>query len=50
MKRTPKYNFHFIFYFFMIETILCELDECEFDKPIKMGNNCLSNYCTKSQF
>ena len=25
-------------------------DECEFDKPIKIENNCLSTYCTKSQF
>ena len=50
MKEIPKVNFHILFYFFIIETILFHLDECEFDKPIKMGNNCLSTYCTKSQF
>ena len=28
----------------------CELEECEKDKPIKFGTECLSKYCTESQF
>lgn len=45
-----KYNLYFLLNFFIIKTILCQSDECEFDTPIKMGNNCLSTYCNKSKF
>ena len=50
MKNIPKYNFYILFYFFILKIILCQIDECEFDKPIKKGNNCLSTFCTKLNF
>jgi hypothetical protein len=34
----------------IIKFILCELNECERDKPIKKGTQCLSTYCSNSQF
>ena len=50
MIKIHNYNLHILLKFIIIKTILSQLDECEFDKPIKVGNNCLSTYCTKSQF
>ena len=50
MAKILNYNFHILLNFFIIKTILCQSDECEFDKPIKIGNDCLSTYCTKLQF
>ena len=50
MKIIIKNILHIFFCFFIIKAILCHSDECEFDKPIKKGNNCSSIYCNKSQF
>ena len=50
MIKIYIYNIHFLLFFFIIKTILCQSDECEFDKPIKIGNDCLSTYCTELQF
>ena len=50
MIKIHKYNLHIILNYFILKTILCQLDECEFDKPLKMGNNCLSTYFSKLQF
>ena len=50
MKNIPIYNFHILLYFFIIKSIICQSDECEFDKPLKMGNNYLSTYFSILQF
>ena len=50
MKNIPIYNFHILLNFCIIKSIICQADECEFDKPIKIGNNCSSTYCSKLQF
>ena len=34
----------------IIKFILCELNECERETPIKKGDQCLSTYCSKSEF
>ena len=39
-----------IFIFILLKIILCETDECKREKPIKMGNSCLLDFCSKSQF
>ena len=38
------------FYFVIIKFIFCQLNECERETPIKIGNQCLSKNCTKYQF
>ena len=40
----------FILNFMIMKFILCELNECEREKPIKKGTQCLSTYCSNSQF
>ena len=39
-----------IFNFVIIKFIFCQLNECERETPIKIGNQCLSKNCTKYQF
>ena len=40
----------FFFIFILLKNISCESEECSRETPIKMGNTCLSVFCSKNQF
>ena len=36
--------------YMLIKLIFCQLNECPRERPIKKGDDCVSEYCSKSQF
>ena len=45
--KNISFNIIAILHFYMFKFISCELNECPRDTPIRIGEECLSTYCSK---
>ena len=50
IKKGKKSIIKLIFIYILLNRISCEPSECERENPIKNGTQCLSIYCSESQF